>query len=71
MNSYYWRGWDAYANGEPLEGCRSDLEIQGWFAALRADADSQTDAWLVEHQPVVVVSESFIEDDYEWIRTGC
>lgn len=68
--NYFWRGWDAYANGEPLEACRSDLEIRGWMAALHAEADSQTDTWLVEHRPVVVY-ESSIEDDYDWIRTGC
>lgn len=50
----YWKGFMAYVQQRPLDECRDAEQIRGWLAALHAEADSQTDDWLVEHRTVVV-----------------
>lgn len=83
MAKTYTEGWDAYAAGRPIDDCETDAARRGWWAAnaseaaclavdylaatgQAADIDAFVDSLRQCSRP-----EPGVEDDYEWIRTGC
>ncbi len=73
-HSDWLKGFALYAEGKSDSRCANHAQVVGWYAACTADAACQTiDHMAAEGQ----TAEDFdlflssIEDDYDWIRTGC
>lgn len=43
-------GFDAYMNGVPQEELVTPKQKEGWLAALRAQADADTDAYIEDQK---------------------
>ena len=42
----YQLGWDFYTAREPLSACKTHEQYKGWWAALNANANTDTDIFL-------------------------
>jgi len=60
-------GFDLYCDGKPDTLCINAEQLDGWWDALKADADSDTSAYLVQ---MAAANGSDISDDYAAIRAG-
>ena len=72
--SDYMTGFALYAAGHSDSRCKNHAQLDGWYAALHADAACQTiDVMASDGKDAgeFDVFLSSIEDDYEWIRRGC
>jgi hypothetical protein len=39
-------GWVLYMEGRSLRTCQNEYQRAGWWAALQAESDAETDAYL-------------------------
>lgn len=75
MTAQYWEGYRKFAAGERWQACTTSEQIRGWLAASAGKAacdimDAMAKAGASPEELDRAV-ESSVEDDYEWIRTGC
>lgn len=78
MSAGWYEGYRKFAAGESWQRCHTAGELSGWLAAASGSAlcgamDAMAEAGASPAQLDGFLSnvESSIEDDYEWIRTGC
>ena len=57
-------GWNLYTDFQLLADCQNEYQERGWWAALKADADTDTAAHLAR------ANDHAIENEYENIRRG-
>jgi hypothetical protein len=58
-------GFDLYVAGYADSHCANREQVIGWYDACAADTENRVSLQILDN------SDSSIEDDYEWIRTGC
>jgi hypothetical protein len=39
-------GYALYHAGQPVSTCQNEQQVRGWWAALAAESDAETDAYL-------------------------
>ena len=79
----YQEGWDAYTAGRPIDECETEAARRGWWAANAAEAVCLVVDYLAATGQTARI-EAFvgflrdvtlppvgIENDHEWVRTGC
>lgn len=78
MSAGWYEGYRKFASGEGWQRCHTAGELSGWLAAASGSAlcgamDAMAEAGASPAQLDGFLSsvESSIEDDYQWIRTGC
>lgn len=78
MSAGWYEGYRKFAQGEGWQRCHTAGELSGWLAAASGSAlcgamDAMAEAGASPAQLDGFLSsvESSIEDDYQWIRTGC
>lgn len=49
----YNAGARIYRGGWPIEQCETEMQRAGYMAALNADADAETERYLVTHRQAV------------------
>jgi hypothetical protein len=43
---HYNVGWSLYMHGQPVSTCQNEQQVRGWWSALAAESDAETDAYL-------------------------
>jgi hypothetical protein len=78
MSAGWYEGYRKFAQGESWNRCHTAAELSGWLAAASGsalcgamDAMAEAGASAADLDGFLGSVESSIEDDHQWIRTGC
>lgn len=70
-HSDWMTGFRLYAEGKSDSACANHAQRTGFFDAIKAESASKHIAVLADCGMTAEQMDYAIEDDYEWIRTGC